>query len=123
MTYAENGKWDVPLYNGIDLLIVDESGQVAPELAVPSFSLAKQAILVGDIQQIEPVWSISCLLYTSPINVNALRPQRSTTNIARIVNMTLIGSFGLAVIYTFMGAAYYFHITGVVLLIIVVRCV
>ena len=59
MTYAENGKWDVPLYNGIDLLIVDESGQVSPELAVPSFSLAKQAILVGDIQQIEPVWSIS----------------------------------------------------------------
>ena len=48
-----------PLYNGIDLLIVDESGQVSPELAVPSFSLAKQAILVGDIQQIEPVWSIS----------------------------------------------------------------
>ena len=37
MTYAENGKWDVPLYNGIDLLIVDESGQVSPELAVPSF--------------------------------------------------------------------------------------
>lgn len=59
MTYAENGKWDIPLYNGIDLLIVDESGQVSPELAVPSFSLAKQAILVGDIQQIEPVWSIS----------------------------------------------------------------
>lgn len=52
-------KWDIPLYNGIDLLIVDESGQVSPELAVPSFSLAKQAILVGDIQQIEPVWSIS----------------------------------------------------------------
>lgn len=40
-------------------MIVDESGQVSPELAVPSFSLAKQAILVGDIQQIEPVWSIS----------------------------------------------------------------
>lgn len=59
MTYAENGKEYMPLYEGIDLLIVDESGQVSPELAVPSFSLAKQAILVGDIQQIEPVWSIS----------------------------------------------------------------
>ena len=32
--------------------------------------------------------------------------------------LTLIGAFGLTVIYAFMGAAYYFHITGVVLLII-----
>ena len=37
--------------------------------------------------------------------------------------LTLIGSFGLAVIYAFMGAAYYFHITGVVLLIIVVMAI
>ena len=37
--------------------------------------------------------------------------------------LTLIGSFVLAVIYTFMGAAYYFHITGVVLLIIVVMAI
>ena len=37
--------------------------------------------------------------------------------------LTLIGAFGLAVIYTFMGAAYYFHITGVVLLIIVVMAI
>ncbi len=34
--------------------------------------------------------------------------------------LTLTGSFGLAIIYSFMGAAYYFHITGVTLLIIVV---
>ena len=38
---------------------MDESGQVSPELAIPSFSLAKQAILVGDVEQIEPIWSIS----------------------------------------------------------------
>lgn len=37
--------------------------------------------------------------------------------------LTLIGSFGLAIIYTFMGAAYYFHITGVVLLVIVVMAI
>lgn len=37
--------------------------------------------------------------------------------------LTLIGSFGLTVIYTFMGAAYYFHITGMVLLIIVVTAI
>ena len=37
--------------------------------------------------------------------------------------LMLIGSFGLAVIYAFMGAAYYFHITGIVLLIIVVMAI
>ena len=37
--------------------------------------------------------------------------------------LTLIGSFGLTVIYAFMGAAYYFHITGIVLLIIVVMAI
>ena len=59
MVCEEEGVRDVPLYDTIDLLIVDESGQVSPELAVPSFSLAKQAILVGDVEQIEPIWSIS----------------------------------------------------------------
>ena len=37
--------------------------------------------------------------------------------------LTLIGSFGLAIIYAFMGAAYCFHITGVVLLVIVVMAI
>ena len=35
MTYAENGKWDIPLYNGIDLLIVDESDKFHPNLPFP----------------------------------------------------------------------------------------
>ncbi len=59
MTCTHEGSPFVPLYNTIDLLIVDESGQVSPELAVPSFSLARQAILVGDIEQIEPIWPVS----------------------------------------------------------------
>ena len=59
MVCVDSGEWDAPLYDSIDLLIVDESGQVSPELAIPSFSLAKQAILVGDVEQIEPIWSIS----------------------------------------------------------------
>ncbi|MDQ2151380.1 AAA domain-containing protein [Alcaligenaceae bacterium C4P045] len=45
-------------FNFIDLLIVDEAGQVLPEVAAPSFSLAKQALVIGDTQQIEPIWSI-----------------------------------------------------------------
>ncbi len=47
-----------PLLNYIDLLIVDEAGQVTPEVAGAMFALAKQALIVGDVQQIEPVWSI-----------------------------------------------------------------
>lgn len=46
------------LYNEIDLLIVDEAGQTSPEIASPAFSLAKRAIVVGDEQQISPVWGI-----------------------------------------------------------------
>lgn len=46
------------LYNHIDLLIVDEAGQVTPEIAACSFSLAKRAVVVGDVYQIEPVWNM-----------------------------------------------------------------
>lgn len=36
------------LYDSVDLPIVDEAGQVPPEVATPSFALAKQALLIGD---------------------------------------------------------------------------
>lgn len=47
------------LYNFIDLLIVDEAGQVSTEIAASSFALAKRALVVGDTHQIEPVWGIN----------------------------------------------------------------
>jgi len=43
----------------IDLLIMDESGQVSPHIGAASFSLASRAVVVGDIYQIEPVTKIS----------------------------------------------------------------
>lgn len=49
---------EFPYYQDVDLLIVDEAGQVSPEVAIPSFSLAKRAIVVGDVYQIPPVWSV-----------------------------------------------------------------
>lgn len=54
---SDNKKF--PYYQDIDLLIVDEAGQVSPEVALPSFALAKRAIIVGDVYQIPPVWSVS----------------------------------------------------------------
>lgn len=45
-------------YGFADLLIVDEAGQVSPEIGLPTFALAKKAIVVGDIKQIPPVYSV-----------------------------------------------------------------
>ncbi|MTC06857.1 DNA helicase, partial [Providencia sp. wls1948] len=46
-------------YNLADLLIVDEAGQVLPEVAAASFSLAKKALVIGDTAQIPPIWNIT----------------------------------------------------------------
>lgn len=55
---AWQGK-DEYLFNFIDVLIVDEAGQIPPEIAAASLNLAQKAIIVGDILQIEPVWSVT----------------------------------------------------------------
>ncbi|HBL7761175.1 TPA: ATP-binding protein, partial [Escherichia coli] len=47
------------LYDFADLLIVDEAGQVLPEVAAASFALAKKALVIGDTEQIPPIWSIA----------------------------------------------------------------
>lgn len=44
-------------YGLADLLIVDEAGQVSPEIGLPVFALAKEALVVGDVKQIPPVYS------------------------------------------------------------------
>ena len=46
------------LFNFIDLLIVDEAGQVQPEAAGGAFALARRALVIGDTQQIEPIASL-----------------------------------------------------------------
>jgi len=54
-----DGVWkDIPLFEEIDLLIVDEAGQAQPEVAAASFAFAKKAVIVGDVDQIEPVWQV-----------------------------------------------------------------
>jgi hypothetical protein len=56
--YDAGAYTDDYLYDFADLLIVDEAGQVLPEVAGASFALAKQALVIGDTLQIEPIWSI-----------------------------------------------------------------
>ncbi|WP_312514329.1 DEAD/DEAH box helicase [Massilia sp.] len=48
---------DMPFWNTIDLLVVDEAGQVSPDIGAPMFALARRALVVGDTFQIEPVWN------------------------------------------------------------------
>lgn len=47
-----------PLQAFIDLLIVDEAGQVSPEVGGATFALARRSLVVGDTLQIEPVWNV-----------------------------------------------------------------
>jgi len=54
----ENRK-SAPLYEFLDLLIVDEAGQVPADVGGATFALAKQALVVGDTFQIEPVYALS----------------------------------------------------------------
>ncbi|NOD31657.1 AAA domain-containing protein [Ruegeria atlantica] len=71
LTYSRKtgGKWAKEyLYDFIDLLIVDEAGQVLPEVAGASFSLAKRALVIGDTQQIEPISSVP-----KPVDIGNLR--------------------------------------------------
>ena len=42
----------------IDLLIVDEAGQVDTPLGLPVIALAKRALVVGDEKQLAPVWAL-----------------------------------------------------------------
>ncbi|MBU2941049.1 AAA domain-containing protein [Shimia thalassica] len=71
LTYSRKagGKWAKEyLYEFIDLLIVDEAGQVLPEVCGASYSLAKRALVIGDTQQIEPISSVP-----KPVDIGNLR--------------------------------------------------
>ena len=57
LMHAFNRK-HVTLFDFIDLLIIDEGGQVSPDISGATFALAKKALVVGDTQQLEPIWSI-----------------------------------------------------------------
>jgi hypothetical protein len=51
-----------PLFGVIDLLIADEAGQIPPEVGVLSFALARQALVVGDVDQLRPIWNVPAAL-------------------------------------------------------------
>lgn len=42
-----------------DLLVFDEAGQAIPEMGCAAFALARRAIVVGDVYQLEPIWRLT----------------------------------------------------------------
>ncbi len=56
---ADSSFYSLPSLGFIDLLIVDEAGQVGPDLGGAAFALAKRAIVVGDRKQIPPIQKIT----------------------------------------------------------------
>src|SRR5690606_13545983 len=42
----------------VDLPMVDEAGQVDTSVGAAAFAVANRALVVGDVQQLAPVWSI-----------------------------------------------------------------
>lgn len=56
----DQGRLNFPYLAGkADFLIMDEAGQATPEIGVSAFSFARKAIVVGDTEQLEPVWGIT----------------------------------------------------------------
>jgi hypothetical protein len=49
----------VPLADFFDLVIMDEAGQVTPEIGLVPFLFGKRGLVVGDVYQIEPIWAIA----------------------------------------------------------------
>ena len=65
------------LYDFADLLVVDEAGQVLPEVAGASFALSKKALVIGDTLQIEPIWSIPARVDVGNLISTGLIPEKS----------------------------------------------
>lgn len=58
-----SNQYGTSYYNQLfDYMIIDEAGQVSPEVAVASLYLTKKVLSVGDIYQIEPIWGIAAPL-------------------------------------------------------------
>jgi hypothetical protein len=75
-TYERQPRRSIPLFDFVDLLVLDEAGQVAPDIGGATFALAKKALVVGDMHQLEPVWNI-----TTSIDIgNMHEKQVVTTN-------------------------------------------
>lgn len=99
------GKEPFPLYDFIDLLIIDEAGQVSPEVAGATFALAKKALIVGDTLQIEPVWNIP-----KAVDLNNIVKYKLASNVEgadSLITEKYIGASNGSVMYIAQRASKY----------------
>ncbi|MGB1041794.1 MAG: AAA domain-containing protein [Tenacibaculum sp.] len=82
----------LPLYDFLDLLIIDEAGQVTPEVSIPMFALTKKAFVVGDLKQIEPIWSIPPKIDVG--NLTSLNMLQSDNDTSYLNNIGFLASSG-----------------------------
>lgn len=85
---------DEYLFNYIDLLIVDEAGQVLPEVAGPSFALAKKALVIGDMEQIEPISELPAAVDTGNLIEAGLSPSGGGAALGALESVGLISRSG-----------------------------
>ena len=81
----------VPLYSFIDLLIVDEAGQAAPDVAAAAFALAERALVVGDTKQLEPVFTLDRGVDTGNIRKHELEQQGLTFDALTTLGLSASG--------------------------------
>lgn len=75
------------LYDFIDMLIVDEAGQALPQIAGGAFALAKKALVIGDVQQLEPISNIPLSVDLSNIiDKKILPPDHTEEDYERLVS-------------------------------------
>ena len=89
--YSRSEGSGVPLYSFIDLLIVDEAGQAAPDVAAASFALAKRALVIGDTKQLEPVQKLSRGVDAGNIRAQGLEPQGLTPEMLMSLGLSASG--------------------------------
>ncbi len=69
-----DGNPNRPLYSFIDLLIIEEAGQTSPEIGAAMLALARRALVVGDVHQIEPVWNVQEAVDDANLRAQDLNP-------------------------------------------------
>ncbi len=95
--FADGGFHDDYLFNFIDLLIVDEAGQVMPEAAGASFALARKALVIGDTRQIEPISDIPKIVDVGNLIESGLLPEDAAQeDLDRIQDMGATSTAGSA---------------------------
>ena len=102
-----------PLRAFIDLLIVDEAGQVAPEVGAATFGLAKRSVVVGDTLQIEPVWNVPKKVdYANLARYQIIDSPENQTAIEDLLNKGFLSSSGSIMKLAQKASAYQLYPQG-----------